>query len=98
MPASSRAQQRLMGAAEHGAKFPMAKKIRSSMSHKQMHDFASGSMKNKPEKKMARGGRVPVGRYGQVGPKAPGGFGVMPPPQMSTGRPVPAGYCSGGRV
>ncbi len=48
MPAKSKAQQRLMAAAEHGANFPMAKKLRSSMTHKQLHDFASGSMKGKP--------------------------------------------------
>jgi len=48
MPAKSRAQQRLMAAAEHGAQFPMAQKIRSSMTHSQMHDFAAGSMKGKP--------------------------------------------------
>lgn len=49
MPSESKAQQRLMGAAEHGADFPMARKIRASMTHAQMHDFASGSMKGKPE-------------------------------------------------
>jgi hypothetical protein len=48
MPAKSKAQQRLMAAAEHGANFPMAQKIRGSMTHQQMHDFASGSMKGKP--------------------------------------------------
>lgn len=50
MPAKSRAQQRLMQAAEHGATFPMAQKIRQSMTHQQMHDFAVGSEKNKPER------------------------------------------------
>lgn len=49
MPAKSRSQQRLMQAAEHGATFPMAEKIRSSMTHDQMHDFAVGSEKGKPE-------------------------------------------------
>ncbi len=49
MPAKSRAQQRLMAAAEHGASFPMARKIQSSMTHQQMHDFAVGSMKSKPQ-------------------------------------------------
>lgn len=49
MPAKSRSQQRLMQAAEHGAQFPMAKKIRASMTHQQMHDFASGSEKGKPD-------------------------------------------------
>jgi len=48
MPAKSKAQQRLMAAAEHGADFPMAKKLRASMTHQQLHDFASGSEKGKP--------------------------------------------------
>ena len=48
MPAVSRAQQRLMGAAEHGAQFPMAQKLRQTMTLGQLHDFASGSMKGKP--------------------------------------------------
>lgn len=48
MPAKSKAQQRLMAAAEHGATFPMARQIQRSMTHQQMHDFASGSMKGKP--------------------------------------------------
>jgi hypothetical protein len=48
MPSVSKAQQRLMGAAEHGATFPMAQKLRASMSHQQLHDFASGPMKGKP--------------------------------------------------
>ncbi len=49
MPAKSRAQQRLMGAAEHGASFPLAQKLRASMTHQQLHDFASGSKKGKPQ-------------------------------------------------
>lgn len=49
MPAKSKAQQRLMQAAEHGATFPMAKQVRASMTHQQMHDFAVGSMKGKPQ-------------------------------------------------
>lgn len=49
MPAKSKAQQRLMGAAEHGANFPMAKKLRASMTHEQLHDFAVGSEKGKPQ-------------------------------------------------
>jgi len=48
MPAKSVAQQHLMQAAEHGAQFPAAQKIRASMSHEQMHDFAVGSEKGKP--------------------------------------------------
>jgi Protein of unknwon function (DUF3008) len=38
-----------MAAAEHGADFPMAKKLRKSMTHQQLHDFASGPEKGKPE-------------------------------------------------
>ena len=49
MPAKSKAQQRLMQAAEHGADFPMARKVRESMTKTQMHDFAVGSEKGKPE-------------------------------------------------
>lgn len=49
MPSTSKSQQRLMAAAEHNADFPKAKAIRASMTHGQMHDFASGSMKGKPE-------------------------------------------------
>lgn len=48
MPAKSKAQQRLMAAAEHGATFSLAEELRQSMSHQQLHDFASGSMKGKP--------------------------------------------------
>lgn len=48
MPAKSRAQQRLMAAAEHGAQFPMAQKLRSTMTQASLHDFASGPMKGKP--------------------------------------------------
>jgi hypothetical protein len=49
MPAKSKAQQRLMAAAEHGADFPAAKKLRRSMTQEQLHDFAAGSMAGKPE-------------------------------------------------
>ena len=48
MPSKSKAQQRLMQAAEHGATFPMAQQIRRSMTHQQMHDFSVGSMARKP--------------------------------------------------
>jgi hypothetical protein len=41
MPAKSKAQQHLMAAAAHGASFPMAKKVRASMTKGQMHDFAA---------------------------------------------------------
>lgn len=37
-----------MAAAEHGADFSLAKGLRASMTHQQLHDFASGSMKEKP--------------------------------------------------
>lgn len=49
MPAKSKAFQRLAGAAAHGASFPMARKLRSSMTVGQLADFASGPMKGKPE-------------------------------------------------
>lgn len=49
MPAKSKAQQRLMQAAEHGADFPLAKKLRASMTHQQLHDFAAGSEQGKPQ-------------------------------------------------
>ena len=49
MPSKSLAQQRLFGAEEHGADFPAAAQLRRSMTHQQLHDFASGSMKGKPE-------------------------------------------------
>lgn len=49
MPAKSKSQQRLMQAAEHGATFPMAEKVRASMTYSQMHDFAVGSEKGKPQ-------------------------------------------------
>ncbi len=48
MPAKSKAQQRLMQAADHGASFPMARKLRAAMSHQQLHDFAVGSEAGKP--------------------------------------------------
>lgn len=49
MPAKSKAQQRLMAAAEHGADFPAARQIRETMSLGQMRDFARGSMAGKPQ-------------------------------------------------
>jgi hypothetical protein len=47
--AVSKSQQRLIQAAEHGAEFPKAEAIRASMSYAQMHNFAIGSEKGKPE-------------------------------------------------
>ena len=43
MPAKSEKQRRLMAAAAHGADFPMAKKVRASMTKAQLHDYASGT-------------------------------------------------------
>jgi hypothetical protein len=39
-PAKTPKQQRLMAAALHGASFPLAKKVRSSMTISQLADFA----------------------------------------------------------
>lgn len=50
MPAKSKAQQRLMAAAEHGASVPMAQQVRQSMTMGQLADYASGSMTGKPER------------------------------------------------
>ena len=49
MPSVSKSQQRLMQAAEHGADFPAARKLRRTMTHAQLHEFAVGSEKRKPE-------------------------------------------------
>lgn len=49
MPAKSKSQQRLMAAALHGSTFKKAREIRASMSNEQIHDFAWGTMKGKPE-------------------------------------------------
>lgn len=46
MPAESKAQRRLMGACEHGAKYPGCPK---DMTKDQMHDFATTKEKNLPE-------------------------------------------------
>ena len=43
-PAKSTKQANLMRAAEHGAQFPMAKKVRASMTPEQMQEFAQGPM------------------------------------------------------
>lgn len=51
MPAKSQAQQRLMAAAEHGADFPLAQKLRGSMTHQQLHDFAATKRSGLPKKK-----------------------------------------------
>jgi len=49
-PARSKSQQRLFAAAAHGADFAKAEELRSSMSLSKLNEFATGSMKNKPEK------------------------------------------------
>ena len=49
MPAVSKAQQHLASAAMHGATFAKAKSFRRGMTLKQLSDFASGSMKGKPQ-------------------------------------------------
>ncbi len=48
MPSTSQAQQRLMAAAEHGATFPLAKKLRASMTRTQLHDFAATKRRGLP--------------------------------------------------
>jgi hypothetical protein len=48
MPSKSKAQQHLFAAAEHGANFPMAQKLRSSMTLGQLHDFAATKTKALP--------------------------------------------------
>ena len=48
MPAKSKAQRRLMAAAEHGASFPMAQRLRQSMTLGQLHEFASTPEKSLP--------------------------------------------------
>jgi len=66
MPARSKAQQHLMAAAEHGADFPMAKKVRASMSRESMHDFAATPTKKLPEHTgEGRQHRERAGRRGQ---------------------------------
>ena len=55
MPARSKAQQHLMAAAEHGATFPLAKRLRKTMTHQQLHDFAATSTKALPAHTPAKG-------------------------------------------
>lgn len=56
-----------MGAAEHGANFPMAKKLRASMSHSQLHDFAATKEKGLPVKVKSHGRHAP--KYKEPKPK-----------------------------
>ena len=48
MPAVSKAQANLMRTAEHGADFPKAKKLRASMTLKQLADYARTPTKGLP--------------------------------------------------
>lgn len=48
MPSTSKAQQHAMGAALGGAKFPLAKALRASMTMSQLRDFASTKTKGLP--------------------------------------------------
>ena len=48
MPAKSKAQANLMRAAEHGATFPLAQKVRAGMSLGSLHDFAVTPSKGLP--------------------------------------------------
>ncbi len=50
MPAVSKAQQRLMGAAYGGSQTPAARAIRASMTDTELKAYASGSMRGKPER------------------------------------------------
>ena len=49
MPAVSTAQQHAFQAAKAGANFPLARKLRASMSSEKLDEFASGSEAGKPE-------------------------------------------------
>lgn len=76
MPAVSKSQQRLFAAAEHGATFPLARKIRAQLSRRQMHEFAATKRQNLPDrirspkpkapkvaaKQFLRAPKVPMGR------------------------------------
>jgi len=51
MPAVSEKQRRTMAAAEHGATFPLAKKLRRSMTLSQLHEFATMAPKKTAKKR-----------------------------------------------
>ena len=51
MPAKSRKQRNLMMAAMHGADFPMAQKVRESMSTAQLADYAKLAPKRETKRK-----------------------------------------------
>lgn len=63
MPSVSRSQRRLFSAAEHGASFGLAKKLRATVSPQALHDFASGSEAGKPER-VTPAKRAPTGQSG----------------------------------
>ena len=69
MPATSKAQQKLMQMAEHHPEMVSAKNRGVlSMSHQQLHDFASGSEKGKPahvKKPKKLGGMKTFNHFGQ---------------------------------
>lgn len=68
MPSKSKAQANLMRAAEHGAKFPMAKKIRASMAPASLHDFAATKSATMPAHvKRIMAPRPGGNRYKQIG-------------------------------
>ncbi len=50
MPAVSKAQANLMRAAEHGASFSMAQKVRGSMTLRQLEEFAKTKSKGLPRR------------------------------------------------
>jgi hypothetical protein len=64
MPSKSRSQQRLFQAAAHGATFAKAKALRRSMTSDQLHEFASGSEKGKPERIKRKPSTPHPGGYG----------------------------------
>lgn len=49
MPSRSKAEQHAMAAAEHGAQFPLARKLRANLTMGQLHDFASTKTKSLPQ-------------------------------------------------
>ena len=54
MPAKSQKQANLMRAAAAGASFPMAQKVRSSMSLNQIKDFETVKPKHNPAKNLGK--------------------------------------------
>lgn len=54
VPSKSKAQANLMRAAQHGASFPMAVKVRASMAPGKLSDFASTPNKGLPRRAKKR--------------------------------------------